>query len=92
MLDLSFDALVSAKFRVTADSPVIRHPLGPVIADFFGVSVDYLVGRTDSYPDGTEAFDAEMSAEKRFLLETVKSADEDTVHALASVAKAISRH
>lgn len=85
MLDLSFDALVSAKFRVTADSPVIRHPLGPV-------SVDYLVGRTDSYPDGTEAFDAEMSAEKRFLLETVKSADEDTVHALASVAKAISRH
>ena len=33
MLDLSFDALVSAKFRVTADSPVIRHPLGPVIAD-----------------------------------------------------------
>ena len=62
------------------------------LADFFGVSVDYLVGRTDSYPDGTEAFDAEMSAEKRFLLETVKSADEDTVHVLASVAKAISRH
>lgn len=62
------------------------------LADFFGVSVDYLVGRTDSYPDSTEAFDAEMSAEKRFLLETVKSADEDTVHALASVAKAISRH
>ena len=30
------------------------------LADFFGVSVDYLVGRTDSYPDGTEAFDAEM--------------------------------
>ena len=36
------------------------------LADFFGVSVDYLVGRTDSYPDGAEAFDAEMSAEKRF--------------------------
>lgn len=59
------------------------------LADFFGVSVDYLVGRTDVQSPVDE--DDKLINEKRLLVEKIKRADEKTLRVLTSVADAIEK-
>lgn len=59
------------------------------MADFFGVSVDYLVGRTDY--DIPCSADVGLTAEQISLIEKIKHADSNTISALTSVVNAINR-
>lgn len=55
------------------------------IADYFGVSVDYLLGKTDS--KGNE--DDDLLKENRELLDLLNQLDEDDLNTILKIAKAM---
>lgn len=57
------------------------------IAEFFGVSVDYLLGKTNS--KGNE--DDELLKEKRELLDLLNQLDEDELSTVLKIAKAMAK-
>ena len=62
-----------------------------ILADYFDVSVDYLLGRTDEKKETGSPVDndGELSLTKKLLIEKIKQMDDTTIAALDALASQI---